>query len=545
MTSLASAGPPPTCLEVAEQSLHREIQSQHPCIAPVSLALGIFEHAHTGQDQDQALSAESYTAEIARLQSTFDGFVTGLARSLPPPSKDVRGTVKAVADVVWSKLTGVFSKDIHHAQHVSCFARHLQAHAQPVKAKGKRQLDCAGVVSTVLAICQVLATQHDHEQLANLRFQVSEDHCWLSMGPDYGAREASIEVTTDQKAKRGQAVSEQAWSSWLYSGGHATLCSPQMALTAVVASLNPAINPRQNTGSDSEEVQQLQRKLLTWIHTNHRAAMYPAATCVLADLLEIAEQDTLDAAAMRSDSKAALDILTGNFDGKATHAVQSAEELFIEAASAVGHEAYLWYPFSYAAGFFLRRATWCLQSPGCLLLGQAEACAAAALHISRGLQYCSAQHGAAVLSKYRYQTHDEQLHKDIEGVLELATSTLALYAQHQHSQEGSSLQPSWLTVMLELLDGVCWLLKGRTKPSHWVSCVLKAAKLYEGPVRGRAAQDAEVMSQPMKTVQGLWEPLKPNIKAILEAADVDDSARVPPQLATEYGHSELSPRLTS
>ena len=31
-----------------------------------------------------------------------------------------------------------------------------------------------------------------------------------------------------------------------------------MALTAMVASLNPAINPRQNTGSDSEEVSELQ-----------------------------------------------------------------------------------------------------------------------------------------------------------------------------------------------------------------------------------------------------------------------------------------------
>lgn len=50
------------------------------------------------------------------------------------------------------------------------------------------------------------------------------------MGPDHGTREASIEVTTDQKAKRGQVVSEQAWSSWLYSGGHATLCSPQVQL---------------------------------------------------------------------------------------------------------------------------------------------------------------------------------------------------------------------------------------------------------------------------------------------------------------------------
>lgn len=61
-----------------------------------------------------------------------------------------------------------------HLQHVSCFARHLQALAQPANGtKGKRQLDCAGVVSTVLAICQAMAMQHGREELADLRFQVT------------------------------------------------------------------------------------------------------------------------------------------------------------------------------------------------------------------------------------------------------------------------------------------------------------------------------------------------------------------------------------
>lgn len=138
--------------------------------------------------------------------------------------------------------------------------------------------------------------------------QVSEDHCWINMGAD-ASREASVEVTTDTAAKRGLAPSEEAWRGWLYNGGHAVLCTPkvcctdrmshcdcthpqllgncvvkvctraidaclpvanhslqcreaaakyairvQMAVTALVASLNPAIIARQNTGVDSEEV---------------------------------------------------------------------------------------------------------------------------------------------------------------------------------------------------------------------------------------------------------------------------------------------------
>ena len=61
----------------------------------------------------------------------------------------------------------------------------------------------------------------------------------------------------------------------------------QMAVTALVASINPSINPRQNSGTDSEEVQQLQHDLLQLIHQNHPEAMYPAALCALADIVEV------------------------------------------------------------------------------------------------------------------------------------------------------------------------------------------------------------------------------------------------------------------
>lgn len=61
----------------------------------------------------------------------------------------------------------------------------------------------------------------------------------------------------------------------------------QMALAAAVVSLNPSIIARQNTGIDSEELQAVQRKLLTVMRDKKPDALYPAALCTLADLVEV------------------------------------------------------------------------------------------------------------------------------------------------------------------------------------------------------------------------------------------------------------------
>lgn len=106
----------------------------------------------------------------------------------------------------------------------------------------KRQLDCAGVVTTVYSLCQALSQRFpQHADLAAARMQVSEDHCWLQLGAG-GGQETSVEVTTDTAAKRGLPVAEDAWRAWLYTGGAAVLCTPHQALAALVTSLNPAIS---------------------------------------------------------------------------------------------------------------------------------------------------------------------------------------------------------------------------------------------------------------------------------------------------------------
>ncbi len=81
-----------------------------------------------------------------------------------------------MADLIWSKLSGVFSKEVLHAQHVSAFC-HILAGAS---AKGRRQLDCAGVVTTTLAVVQRLCRQEGFQDLAGCRLQVVLCICTLA-----------------------------------------------------------------------------------------------------------------------------------------------------------------------------------------------------------------------------------------------------------------------------------------------------------------------------------------------------------------------------
>ena len=53
-------------------------------------------------------------------------------------------------------------------QHLYCFLQFCGS----TLPKGQRQLDCAGVATTVLAIAHTLALQPEHADLGSCRFQV-------------------------------------------------------------------------------------------------------------------------------------------------------------------------------------------------------------------------------------------------------------------------------------------------------------------------------------------------------------------------------------
>ena len=117
-------------------------------------------------------------------------------------------------------------------------------------------------------------------------------------------------------------------------------------------------------------------------------------------------------------------------------------------------------------------------------------------------------------------TTDEQLYKDIEGVLEQSCDMFKW--QHQQSQQLIE-HTQQLTCMLEYWDGICHMYTGKAKPSHWIAHVLKALKWFTVEARTTAASNADTSSGVMNRAQDLWADLKaPRIKAIFDTADVEN-----------------------
>ena len=90
----------------------------------------------------------------------------------------------------------------------------------------------------------------------------------------------------------------------------------------------------------------------------------------------------------------------------------------------------------------------------------------------------------------RYTSTDEQLYKDIEGVLEQYCQMLKClhHDEHMWGQVGHT----WLGALVELWDGVCWLFQGKAKPSNWLEQLLKAAKLFSNAQREQMVATVKV-----------------------------------------------------
>ncbi|GAB4822004.1 hypothetical protein N2152v2_009050 [Parachlorella kessleri] len=324
---LAANSAAESCVAYLESLFTAELQQDRPDLAKLSIALGLCEAPLTAKQEANQQWPQGLQRHVESSLEVFESFVLQVHQQLHAAGAlDSRGKVKAVADAVWSKLTGSFSKDILHAQHVSNFTALLL----PGGVKGKRQLDCAGVVTTTFAVCQRLAQRHGHGDLAGCGMQVSEDHCWLTLDPDIPTAASSVEVTTDTATKRGLAATQEAWAGWLYTGGRAVTCPPRRAVAALVNSVNPTVTTGKN-GRDSEQLQALQYCLLRLLWQKHRHLMYPAAICSLADLKEVVGQDELDAALAAGDQAHLTSLLQ--------RTAEDAQELFESAiALAAGQE---------------------------------------------------------------------------------------------------------------------------------------------------------------------------------------------------------------
>lgn len=80
--------------------------------------------------------------------------------------------------------------------HCRCALQYLPS---ALKDSGKRQLDCLGIATAVLAMCHHIALQSpaQHADLANTAMVVSDDHCLMVVGPDAGGPDAVFVEVTD------------------------------------------------------------------------------------------------------------------------------------------------------------------------------------------------------------------------------------------------------------------------------------------------------------------------------------------------------------
>lgn len=222
-----------------------------PSVVALSIALGAIEAAATVKNETLQMLPTDLEATVNEALGSWADWLDEAAAALASlgAGADARVKVTAVAGAVWKRLAaGSFSKDVLHAQHLYSFTLLLLPPQPPPARPPRKQLDCAGVVTAVYATCMALAERHEqHANLAGVRMQVSEDHCWIQLAAAQGAtpaqlRGGAVEVTATNPAQRGQAPAPAAWAGWLYGGGAALVCTPLQALGAAVASLDPQVS---------------------------------------------------------------------------------------------------------------------------------------------------------------------------------------------------------------------------------------------------------------------------------------------------------------
>lgn len=240
------------------------------------------------------------------------------------------------------------------------------------------------------------------------------------------------------KDKRGQSVIPT--NCWLYLDGYAVVCSPHMAVAALVASINPTIN--QTTKSEQMEV--LQQKLLWLLYDKGYLEKYPMAMCNLAELQELNPI---------SDAK------------------KKPLELFEEAISSnkkyySNHHVH---PYTSLASYYYRNGRY-----------------------KEALQAWA--QGASVLRQYNYTRDDEEIYKEfLEIANDLIPHMLELISPGGcEPGMGSKIpllqDPQCFASLLTLYDGLCgWEEESSTPVLHigWAKSFIATISKFTAHTRGK------------------------------------------------------------
>lgn len=129
---------------------------------------------------------------------------------------------------------------------------------------------------------------------------MAEDHCWISVDGT-SERGSAAEVAAASAAMQGEPPPSDAWSTWLYCAGDATVCCVAQAVAAILTSMDTCIGEKATNESDPARA--LQRCLLEALAAHTPTALYPNAACVLAELQQDAVLDAArDVAAAGGDA---------------------------------------------------------------------------------------------------------------------------------------------------------------------------------------------------------------------------------------------------
>ena len=521
-------------------------------VAKFSIALGVIEHAI-------ALEKESeWSFEPGSVDELYSGLVGpfiqelhhGLCKLHPcsgPEGSDAgkneqdddgtetenaRRKVKYIADEIWARLNCSAVKNITHAQHVYNFVRYLDD-KNTVK---RRVLDCAGVVTCTYCFCQILASDYGHKDLEGVRMCITEDHCFLTLHPDRQlnavCREHTVEVTADNKEKRGLTADERLWNSWLYAGGHPVVCETNVqVLVACTVSIDYAITK----STASEELFDIQLTLLRFFYQHEKESMYPAAISKLATLEEEAAWDTMvedsSIAAGHHHVQRMLNLHHQWYQSWST-TVSSIHQAAVDAceASTCTDNGWHWYPYSSMATFYFYQNEFYVY----LMSSMPELDSNTASRVLESLEHaiktcCS---GSNVLAKYIHQTNDEELYKDIEDIIgkmhEAMKMTANVLINNRCSPSGPDnsqnnvviFSAELLKAVLQFWDNVCSFFTGKSKPVKWIKQMIQVSMHFDSESRSQAVQSATFTSWCMQAAAPHLTDLKPRaLLPLFEAAD--------------------------
>lgn len=199
---------------------------------------------------------------------------------------NIRGAIKVIADLIWSKLSNSYFKDKLHVQTVYSFLSH-------------RKLDCFGLALTTYLYCRMLHV--------NVALTLSEDHSWLSFRTGEGTdnEETPLLDDTAELTWNGRNAHRRASSiydngkgdanaardntavdtMWLYQKGgkYAVQCTNnRTVVAAIVTAMHDECNL--HGSAFSEPVLNIKGQLLQRLHkagylSEYPMGLYHLATC--------------------------------------------------------------------------------------------------------------------------------------------------------------------------------------------------------------------------------------------------------------------------